>query len=55
MHLGVSYAEPGLVRDAISAAVDAGFGHIVLGLPSPYPENVARWVVDELVIGYRSS
>ena len=30
-------------------AVDAGFGHLILGLPDPYPAGVAQWVVDELV------
>ena len=27
----------------------AGFRHIVLGLPAPYPAGVARWVTDELI------
>ncbi len=41
--------EPGATRDAIGEAIDAGFGHIVLGLPAPYPADVARWVADELL------
>ena len=49
MHLSVSYDQPSLTRDAIAAATAAGFTHIVLGLPSPYPANVARWVVDQLL------
>ncbi|MET1074390.1 MAG: LLM class flavin-dependent oxidoreductase, partial [Umezawaea sp.] len=49
IHLPVSYDRPGPTVDAIGEAVDAGFGHVVLGLPSPYPEGVARWVADELV------
>lgn len=49
IHLQVSYEEPGITRDAIRAAVDAGFRHIVLGLPDPYPDNVARWVTDEII------
>ena len=49
VHLSVSYDQPGSTRDAIGQAVDAGFGHIVLGLPSPYPTGVARWVADELI------
>ncbi|MFD7817030.1 LLM class flavin-dependent oxidoreductase [Streptomyces sp. NPDC059785] len=49
IHLPVSYDRPGDTRDAIGEAVGAGFGHIVLGLPSPYPAGVARWVADELV------
>ena len=35
---------PAARRDAIGQAVDAGFGHIVLGLPSPYPDERRRWV-----------
>ncbi len=49
IHLGVSYDKPGDTRDAIAEAVDAGFGHVVLGLPAPYPAGVARWTTDELI------
>jgi alkanesulfonate monooxygenase SsuD/methylene tetrahydromethanopterin reductase-like flavin-dependent oxidoreductase (luciferase family) len=49
IHLGVSYDEPGITRDAIGEAIGAGFRHIVLGLPAPYPANVAHWVADELI------
>ena len=48
--LHVSYDQPGITRDAISEALDAGFRHITLGLPAqPYPASVARWVADELI------
>ncbi len=47
--LPVSYDEPGRTRDAIAAAVGAGFRHFVLSLPAPYPEDVARWVTDEVI------
>jgi alkanesulfonate monooxygenase SsuD/methylene tetrahydromethanopterin reductase-like flavin-dependent oxidoreductase (luciferase family) len=49
MFLPVSYDEPGITRDAIAQAIDAGFGHIVLGVSVPYPAGVAQWVVDELI------
>jgi alkanesulfonate monooxygenase SsuD/methylene tetrahydromethanopterin reductase-like flavin-dependent oxidoreductase (luciferase family) len=49
IHLSVSYDQPGLTRDAIGEAIDAGFQHIVFGLPAPWPANVARWVTDELI------
>ena len=49
IHLSVSYGQPGITRDAIGQAIDAGFGRIVLGLPAPFPANVARWVADELI------
>jgi alkanesulfonate monooxygenase SsuD/methylene tetrahydromethanopterin reductase-like flavin-dependent oxidoreductase (luciferase family) len=47
--LPVSYDEPGDTRDTIAEATGAGFGHIVLSLPAPYPENVARWIVSEVI------
>ncbi len=49
IHLPVSYDQPGITRDAIGEAIEAGFRHIVLGLPAPYPANVARWVTDEII------
>ncbi|MGW3410927.1 LLM class flavin-dependent oxidoreductase [Streptomyces sp. NPDC000888] len=49
IHLSVSYDRPGVTRQAIGEAIDAGFGHIVLGLSAPYPADVARWVADELI------
>jgi alkanesulfonate monooxygenase SsuD/methylene tetrahydromethanopterin reductase-like flavin-dependent oxidoreductase (luciferase family) len=49
VHLPVSYDEPETTRKAIGDAIDAGFGHVVLGLPAPYPVGVAQWVADELV------
>ena len=47
--LPVAYDQPGITRKAIAEAIDAGFPHIVLTLPAPYPQNVARWVTDELI------
>ena len=44
-----AYDEPDVTRDAIGQALDAGFTHVVLGLPAPWPEGVARWVADELI------
>ena len=46
----VSYDDPGGTRDSIAAAVDAGFRHVVLTLSAPYPEGVARWVADEIIL-----
>ena len=51
MHLSVSYDRPDVTRAAIAAATAAGFPHIVLSLPAPYPAGVARWVADELIGG----
>jgi alkanesulfonate monooxygenase SsuD/methylene tetrahydromethanopterin reductase-like flavin-dependent oxidoreductase (luciferase family) len=49
IHLPVSYERPAVTREAIGEAVGAGFEHVVLGLPAPYPAGVARWVADELI------
>jgi hypothetical protein len=50
MFLPVSYDECATTREAIGQAVDAGFEHLVLGLSDPYPDGVAQWVADELVV-----
>ncbi|WP_326943135.1 LLM class flavin-dependent oxidoreductase [Amycolatopsis sp. NBC_01307] len=49
IHLPVSYDEPGTTRDAIREARDAGFGHFVLSVASPYPDGVAKWLADEVI------
>jgi len=49
VHLSVSYERPDATRRAIAEAVAAGFGHVVLGLPAPYPQDVAHWVAEELI------
>jgi alkanesulfonate monooxygenase SsuD/methylene tetrahydromethanopterin reductase-like flavin-dependent oxidoreductase (luciferase family) len=49
IYLPVSYDQPSITQDAIGEAIDAGFRHVVLGLPAPYPANAARWVTDELI------
>jgi alkanesulfonate monooxygenase SsuD/methylene tetrahydromethanopterin reductase-like flavin-dependent oxidoreductase (luciferase family) len=54
IHLPVSYDQPAATRAAIGEALDAGFRHVVLGLPAPYPAGVARWVVEELVQSHTS-
>jgi alkanesulfonate monooxygenase SsuD/methylene tetrahydromethanopterin reductase-like flavin-dependent oxidoreductase (luciferase family) len=48
-HVPVSYQDPAATRDAVRAAIGAGFTHIVLSLTLPYPEGVARWIADEIV------
>ncbi|GAC1374070.1 MAG: LLM class flavin-dependent oxidoreductase [Acidimicrobiales bacterium] len=49
IHLPASYDRPGVTREAIDKAIDAGFVHIILGLAAPYPTHVARWVTDTLI------
>ncbi|MYR06186.1 LLM class flavin-dependent oxidoreductase [Gordonia sp. SID5947] len=47
--LSVSYDRPDATRVEIIEALEAGFSHVVLMLPSPYPDRVAHWVADELI------
>jgi alkanesulfonate monooxygenase SsuD/methylene tetrahydromethanopterin reductase-like flavin-dependent oxidoreductase (luciferase family) len=49
LQVPVSYDDPAGTRDAVAAAIDAGFTHIVLSLTNPYPDRIARWVADEIV------
>ncbi|WP_305787271.1 LLM class flavin-dependent oxidoreductase [Symbioplanes lichenis] len=49
IHLGVAYDNPAATRDAAAAAIEAGFTHLVLGLPAPWPAGVAQWVADEII------
>ena len=51
IHLPVAYDDASATRRAIAEAVDAGFGHVILGLSPPYPEHVAGWVAEELIGG----
>jgi alkanesulfonate monooxygenase SsuD/methylene tetrahydromethanopterin reductase-like flavin-dependent oxidoreductase (luciferase family) len=49
MHLGVSYDRPADTREAIDAAVDAGFQHFVLSVAPPYPDGVAHWLAEHVL------
>jgi len=46
----VSYEDPAATQDAVHAALGAGFTHIVLSLTAPYPDEVARWVADRIIV-----
>jgi alkanesulfonate monooxygenase SsuD/methylene tetrahydromethanopterin reductase-like flavin-dependent oxidoreductase (luciferase family) len=45
----VSYSDPGVTRESVVQLAREGFSHIVLNLGAPYPPNVARWLVDEII------
>jgi alkanesulfonate monooxygenase SsuD/methylene tetrahydromethanopterin reductase-like flavin-dependent oxidoreductase (luciferase family) len=49
IHLRVAYDRPGTTREGIKQAIDAGFTHIVLGVPAPYPEKVTHWIASEII------
>ncbi len=45
----VYYDRPSDTRAGIDQDLDAGFRHIVLILPAPYPDHVAHWVTDQFI------
>jgi alkanesulfonate monooxygenase SsuD/methylene tetrahydromethanopterin reductase-like flavin-dependent oxidoreductase (luciferase family) len=47
--LPVSWDDPAGTRDAIAKATGAGFPHVILSLPAPYPDSGAAWVASELI------
>jgi alkanesulfonate monooxygenase SsuD/methylene tetrahydromethanopterin reductase-like flavin-dependent oxidoreductase (luciferase family) len=49
IHLRARYDDPRATREAIAEALDAGFAHIVFGLPTPYPDDVVEWIAGELI------
>ncbi|MFW0793674.1 LLM class flavin-dependent oxidoreductase [Gordonia sp. CPCC 205515] len=51
MAIPMMFDEPGITRDRVRAAIDAGFTHIVLMLPAPFAEGMARRVADEVIAG----
>ncbi|HWV87430.1 MAG TPA: LLM class flavin-dependent oxidoreductase [Capillimicrobium sp.] len=51
IYVPVDYDRPDVVRATIDRALGLGFTHVVLGLPSPYPDGVAGWVAGELLAG----
>ncbi|BBG02526.1 MULTISPECIES: LLM class flavin-dependent oxidoreductase [Pseudonocardia] len=42
-------------RDRLARAHDAGFSHLVMGLPVPYPTGIARWIGEEIVAPLRAA
>jgi hypothetical protein len=47
--LPASYDRPQDTRHVVRAAIDGGFSHIVLGLPTPYPAEAARRITDTII------
>jgi alkanesulfonate monooxygenase SsuD/methylene tetrahydromethanopterin reductase-like flavin-dependent oxidoreductase (luciferase family) len=50
VQLPVSYEDPASTRETLAQLIGAGFSHLVINPPAPYPNEVARWVADELII-----
>ncbi len=47
--LPVLWDHPQTTRDAVSEALEAGFTHLVLGLPTPYVDGVVHRVATEII------
>jgi alkanesulfonate monooxygenase SsuD/methylene tetrahydromethanopterin reductase-like flavin-dependent oxidoreductase (luciferase family) len=45
----VSYDDPTQTRESLRRLIDAGFGHLILNLSTPYPSDIVRWVASELI------
>jgi alkanesulfonate monooxygenase SsuD/methylene tetrahydromethanopterin reductase-like flavin-dependent oxidoreductase (luciferase family) len=41
--------DPSAVRATVTGLIGAGFGHIVFGVRPPAPDNVPRWLADEII------
>jgi len=48
--LPVAYDQPATTRTAVNEAIDAGFRHVVLIMPAPYPPQIVGWIADEIII-----
>ncbi len=40
-------------RRTVAAVIEGGFRHIVLAVRPPWPDNVARWLADEVIMPVR--
>jgi alkanesulfonate monooxygenase SsuD/methylene tetrahydromethanopterin reductase-like flavin-dependent oxidoreductase (luciferase family) len=49
VQLIVSADDPAAVRQMVARVIQAGFGHVVLAVRPPAPDNVARWLADEII------
>jgi len=45
--------EPAAARQIVAAVIEAGFTHIVIAVRPPAPDNVARWLVSEVITPVR--
>jgi hypothetical protein len=50
----ISYDDVAATRKTILELIDGGMTHIVLSFPRGYPEGVARWLADEIIVPVRA-
>lgn len=49
VQLIVGADDPAAVRQVVTKVIEAGFGHVVVAVRPPAPDNVARWLADEII------
>ena len=54
VQLIVGADDPAGVRRVVGQVIEAGFGHVVIGVRPPAPENVPRWLADEVIAPLRA-
>jgi hypothetical protein len=54
VQLIVNAGDPAAVRQVVAQVIEAGFGHVVLAVRPPAPDNVARWLADEIIAPLRA-
>jgi alkanesulfonate monooxygenase SsuD/methylene tetrahydromethanopterin reductase-like flavin-dependent oxidoreductase (luciferase family) len=45
--------DPAAARSVVSGVIAAGFRHIVMAVRPPAPDNIARWLADEIIAPMR--
>jgi alkanesulfonate monooxygenase SsuD/methylene tetrahydromethanopterin reductase-like flavin-dependent oxidoreductase (luciferase family) len=53
VQLIASADEPAAVRQVVAQVIEAGFDHVVLAVRPPAPDNIARWLADEVIAPIR--
>jgi alkanesulfonate monooxygenase SsuD/methylene tetrahydromethanopterin reductase-like flavin-dependent oxidoreductase (luciferase family) len=54
VQLIVGVGDPAAVRQVAGQVIETGFGHVVLAVRQPAPDNVARWLADEIIAPLRA-
>ena len=53
VQLIVQADDPAEARQTVASVIEAGFNHVVLAVRPPSPDNIARWLTDEVITPVR--
>jgi alkanesulfonate monooxygenase SsuD/methylene tetrahydromethanopterin reductase-like flavin-dependent oxidoreductase (luciferase family) len=53
VQLIVAADDPAAVRRVVGQVIEAGFGHVVVAVRPPAPDNVPRWLAEEVIAPLR--